>query len=307
MTYKDNFVAEVKCNGKILRIKDGAVHLPFGSEYTLLLKNLNSRKASVTVHIDGQDVLDYSSLILEPNSSTELEGFLSGTVARNRFTFIQKTKQVQDHRGDRVDDGLVRVEFAFEKPRPEVVKKTVVHDHHHHDHHYHDYYYPRPLPYPRFHWNYNDWFTGDSTVKYGSSGGTSSLSADQTSFTNSNGEELMGVKAENCVRGLGNQSVNVNMAQMVQTDSLGVESLGQPLDDEGITVKGLECHQSFRYGAIGELEQAQVITIQLRGISGSGTKVQQSVTVSTKLQCSTCGTKSKSSFKYCPTCGTFLE
>ena len=254
--------------------------------------------------------MDYNSLILEPNSSTELEGFLSGTVARNRFKFIQKTKQIQDHRGDRVDDGLIRVEFAFEKPRPEVVKKTIIHDHHHHDHHHHhhDYYYPRP--YPRFHWNYNDWFTGDSTVKYGSSG-TSSLSADQATFTNSGGdvegsggEELMGTKAENCVRGLGDQSVNVNM---VQVDSLGVESLGLPLDDEGITVKGFECHQSFRYGAIGELEQAKVITIQLRGISGSGTKVQQSVTVSTKLQCSTCGTKSKSSFKYCPTCGTALE
>ena len=77
MTYKDNFVVEVKCNGKIMRVRDGAVHLPYGSEYTLLLKNLNSRKASIKIHIDGQDVLDYSSLILQPNSTTELEGFLS--------------------------------------------------------------------------------------------------------------------------------------------------------------------------------------------------------------------------------------
>ena len=190
MTYKDNFVAEVKCNGKILRIKDGAVHLPFGSEYTLLLKNLNSRKASVRVHIDGQDVLDYSSLILEPNSSTEIEGFLSGTVARNRFKFIQKTKQVQDHRGDKIDDGLVRVEFAFEKARPEVVKKTIIHDHHHHDHHHHhhDYYYPRP--YPNIHWNYGDWFTGDSTIKYGTAL-SSSDGTEQMTYTNS-GDEVMG-------------------------------------------------------------------------------------------------------------------
>ena len=187
MTYKDNFVTEVKCNGKILRVRDGAVHLPFGSEYTLLLKNLNSRKASVTVHIDGQDVLDYNSLILEPNSSTELEGFLSGTVARNRFKFIQKTKEVQDHRGDKIGDGLVRVEFAFEKPRPEVITKKVIHEHEHHGHHHHhDYYYPRPYYYPGpFRWNYNDWFTGDSTIKYG--GSTSSLSADvsNVTFTNS--------------------------------------------------------------------------------------------------------------------------
>ena len=284
MTYKDNFVAEVIYNGKILRIKDGAVNLPYGSEYTLLLKNLNSRKASVKVSIDGQDVLDYASLILEPNSSTELEGFLSGTIAKNHFRFIHKTKEIQEHRGDRVDDGLIRVEFAFEKPTPEVLNRQIITEHH--DVYHHNYF-------PRFQWNHNDWFVGDSTVKYGSTGD----GVDQMSYTNSGGE-VKGM-AENNARG-----INVNM---VQTEQLGVESLGQPLDDEGITVKGSECHQSFRYGAIGALEQSQVITIQLKGISGSGAQVQKPVTVSAKLECSTCGTKSKSSFKYCPSCGTYLE
>ena len=119
MTHKDYFIVEVKYQGKILRMKDGAFYLPFWSEYSIFLKNLNSRRASVKVHVDGQDALDYSSLILEPNTSTELQGFLSGTVARNRFKFIQKTKQIQEHRGDRIDDGMIRVEFAFEKPKPE--------------------------------------------------------------------------------------------------------------------------------------------------------------------------------------------
>ncbi|MHA1816161.1 MAG: hypothetical protein ACTSX1_09165 [Candidatus Heimdallarchaeaceae archaeon] len=286
MTYKDNFVVEVKCNGKIMRVKDGAVYLPYGSEYTLLIKNLNSRKASVKIHIDGQDVLDYSSLILEPNSSTELEGFLRGSVANNRFKYIHKTKEIQEHRGDRVDDGLIRVEFAFEKVRPDVIKKQIITEHHDVYHH----------SYPPFHWNHNDWFSGDSAIKYGV--------CDNFTMTNSAGDNLKGVTAENCAsRGIETaESIN-----FVQQDSLGVESLGQPLDDEGITVKGSECHQSFRYGSIGELEQSQVITIQLKGMSGGGAKVQQPVTVQTKLQCSTCGTKSKSSSKYCSNCGTYLE
>ncbi len=291
MTYKDNFVAEVKCNGKILRIRDGAVNLPYGSEYTLLLKNLNSRKVSVKVHIDGQDVLDYSSLILDPNSSSELEGFLSGIVAKNHFKFIHKTKQIQEHRGDKIDDGLIRVEFAFEKPTPEVIKKTIIHEHHE----YYDHYHHRPRPF--YHWNYGDWFNGVSDVKYGSTG------EDQTTFTSGDAPNN-GVVASNCVRGINEQSVNVNM---VQSSSLGIESLGQPLDDEGITIKGSECNQSFRYGIIGELEQSQVITIQLKGMSGGGVQVQQPLSVNTKLQCMTCGTKSKSSFKYCPSCGTYLE
>jgi hypothetical protein len=283
MTYKNNFVAEVKCNGKILRIIDGAVHLPYGSEYTILLKNLDSRKVSVRVHIDGQDVLNYSSLILEPNTSSDLVGFLSGTVAKNRFKFIHKTKQIQEHRGDKIDDGLIRVEFAFEKPAPEVIKKTIINEYH------------RCYPTRPYHWNYNHWFTGDSDAIY-------TGAANQTTFSNSGGSEVVGITAENCARGINEQNIN-----MVQHDSLGVESLGQPLDDEGITVKGSECYQSFRYGMIGELEQAQVITIQLKGMSGSGSQVQQPVTVKTKLQCPTCGIKSKSSFKYCPSCGTYLE
>lgn len=280
MTYQDNFVVEVKCDGKIMRVRDGAVHLPFGSEYTLLLKNLNSRKASIKIHIDGQDVLDYSSLILQPNSTTELEGFLRGSIARNRFKFIQKTKQIQDHRGDKIDDGLIRVEFAFEKPKPEILTKTIIHDHHHHDHH---------------HWNYGNWFTGDSTVRYGSAMG---ISDDNIQATYSN-------NAGDMVRGM--SSGPVESINMVQVDSLGVEANSQPLADEGITVKGSECDQFFRYGSIGELEQSKVITIQLRGTTAGGVQVQQPVTVKTKLECSSCGTKSKSSFKFCPNCGTFLE
>ena len=126
MTYADKFVVEVKQNGKILRIKNGAVYLPFGSEYSIFLKNLNSKRASVNISIDGEDVLDNNSLVLDANSSTELEGFLRGNTAKNRFRFINKTKEISEHRGDRADDGLLRVEFAFEKPQPEPwIMKTI--------------------------------------------------------------------------------------------------------------------------------------------------------------------------------------
>lgn len=281
MTYKDHFVVEVKCNGKFLRVKDGAVYLPFGSEYTLLLKNLNSKKASVKVHIDGQDALDYSSLIISGNAQAELEGFLSGTVARNKFKFINKTKEIQEHRGDKADDGIIRVEFAFEKPKP----KTVIHDHHehHHHHHHHDHNYWHWWPYT---------YTADpspnkDTIRYASSTGEKSNLGDIQAFNAS-----------------GDMSRSVSN---VVEDSLGVESLGSPLNDEGITVKGSECYQSFRYGSIGELEQSEVIIIQLKGLAQTGTTVEKPVTVKTKLECPTCGTKSKSSFKFCPNCGTFLE
>jgi hypothetical protein len=129
MTYKDQFVVEVKVNGKILRVRNDEVFLPFGSEYSLLLKNLNSSRASVKVSIDGSDTLDGHSVVVGSNQTVELEGFLKGSTAKNRFRFINKTKEIQDYRGDKIEDGLIRVEFAFEDRNP-LFDNTIYHHHH---------------------------------------------------------------------------------------------------------------------------------------------------------------------------------
>ena len=116
MVFKNNFVAVVVTDNKILREHDGVVTLPFGADYSLKLKNLNAQKALVSVTIDGKDVLSGSKLIIHPNNETMLGGFLDGSEVRNRFRFIQKTEQIVKHRGDRVDDGIIRVEYRFEEP-----------------------------------------------------------------------------------------------------------------------------------------------------------------------------------------------
>lgn len=288
MTYQDQFVAEVKCNGRILRIRDDSVYLPFGSEYSLLLKNLNSRRASVKIHIDGEDVLGGSSLVLGPNESTELEGFLSGNVARNRFRFIQKTKEIQDYRGDKIDDGFIRIEFAFEKEKPEIIKRSIITEehehHHHHHHHHHDFRYYQPFTY--YGWN-------DVTYTSNSGGGGG---------TQSSAEPISAEK-------LSSESVKMSNSLLhSSTRDLGVEVFDStPLEDEGITVKGSECNQMFRYTTVGELEQAKTIIIRLKGTTKNETVVEEPITTRTKLKCSTCGKNSRSSFKYCPNCGTYLE
>lgn len=129
--YSNKLTVALKHNGKILRERSGYVFLPFGCEYSLLVKNLNTRKVSVNISIDGEDVLNNKSLLVYPDRETELKGFMDGMTARNKFKFIQKTKEISDYRGDRIDDGLIRVEFAFEKEKPEIV-------HHHHRHHHDD-------------------------------------------------------------------------------------------------------------------------------------------------------------------------
>jgi len=259
MTYKNRFVAEIKLDGKILRLKNETVYLPFGSEYSLMLKNMNARRASVSISIDGQDVLDGNSLIIDPNETTELMGFLRGAITTNRFRFIPKTKKIQDHRGDKIEDGLVRIEFAFEKSKPEPwIAQTIqeVHNHYHN------------IPYVYYGDN-SDW-----TVTYNSN----------------SGGNLTG-------NPINNQTFNCNVENLAVT----------PNQDEGITVKGSQVDQRFNYASMGELEEPEVIVIKLCGIKGSGTKVSKPLTVKTKLTCSSCGTKSKSLFQFCPNCGTYLD
>lgn len=266
MVYQNQFVAEIKYNGKILRMKDGFVSLPFGSEYSLLLKNLSSRNALVNISIDGQDVLDNSSIIINANTENELRGFLKGNVATNSFKFIKKTEEIQNHRGDRIDDGIVRIEYAFEKDVPKVdllLEKKDIEHHHHHYHHRH------------YHWNYDNWFTGDSGKYY-------------STLNNSDGVSS---------RGIFNDQNVVSSNYVYHT----------PQQDEGITVKGSQISQHFNFASIGETDPSQVIIIRLRGVNSYGTPLQTPLTVKDKIQCSSCGRKSKSSFKYCPNCGTFLE
>lgn len=66
--FNANFVVEVKCEGKILTDYYGKVYLPFDSEYSLVFRNLDTRRAVVRVHIDGDDVLYGKQLICQGNS-----------------------------------------------------------------------------------------------------------------------------------------------------------------------------------------------------------------------------------------------
>jgi len=246
MAYRKNFVVAVKHRGRILREIDEVVTLPFGSEYSILLKNKDSRKAVATIEIDGVDVVDGKRLIVDPNSTIELKGFMKGSSVRNKFKFIEKTKEISNYRGDRIDDGLVRVEFWFEKEKLEIPDIKYNND---------NIWYSSPMP-PTF--------------------GPQSLYNTTT---------------------IGN-SISAS-ARLTKCCS----------NDNGITVKGSETHQGFSMGVTDTLEnKSTVITINLRGLNKRTNKViKKAVGVKTRLVCSTCGSKSKSSAKFCRSCGTYIQ
>lgn len=124
MMYNSKLVASIKTNGKILREFKDTVYIPFGSEYSILLKNLNTVRALVHVYIDGEDQVP-GGLVLHPGQECDLERSIKSNnfTEGNRFKFIERTGAVEDHRGIKLEDGLIRVEYQFEKVYP---KQSIV-------------------------------------------------------------------------------------------------------------------------------------------------------------------------------------
>ena len=95
MMYKENLVASIKVKGKILREFKDTVYIPFASEYTILLKNLNTVRAIVNVYIDGENAVP-GGLVIDPGRSVDLERWIkNGNLTEgNRFKFIERTAKI---------------------------------------------------------------------------------------------------------------------------------------------------------------------------------------------------------------------
>lgn len=279
MMYSNKFVATIKNNGKVLREHGDTVYLPFGCEYSVLLKNLNSVRADVKISIDGVDVLNGSSLVVNPNSDIEIERFLKDLDKGNRFKFIERTDSVEQHRGVGAADGLVRIEYRFEKP-----------------------YVPQVRP---------GWIYDDSPWKTTYGGGYSTTGVSRS--LHNVGGALRGVdysKGE-AVKAVAMNAVNSYCADngIVAQSAIhdGMATMDCSFNDAGITVPGSESHQKFRTVSSFPLEaQTHVIVLQLKGETEYN-KVTKPVTVKSKPKCVTCGKLNKANAKFCSNCGTALE
>ena len=268
--YQEKMVVCLKNNGKILREKEGIIQIPFGSDYSIYIKNLESRKAKVKISIDGVDVLNGQSLLVNPNETTELEGFLSDCTAKNKFKFIPNTKEISEYRGNKIDDGLIRIEFWYEKLKPITQQINQVFN---------------PI---------NPWVTYKQPI----------YDYNPTWITVTSNTTPKSVQTD-CLRSLNNNICQTSFT--AQNCSLN-NSVNLKSFDEGITVKGEEINQEFKYGNIGVLEEnSHVIILKLQGFNDIGDKVEKIVTVNDKLQCRICGKVSGSSSKFCDRCGSYLE
>ena len=94
--YQNKLAVAIKSSGKVLREFEDNVYLPFSTEYSIFIKNKNSVRASVKIEIDGVDVTQGVSLVVNPNDEIELERFIkNGNLnSGNRFKFIERTSAI---------------------------------------------------------------------------------------------------------------------------------------------------------------------------------------------------------------------
>lgn len=272
MMYSNKLVASLKANGKILREFKDTVYIPFGSEYSFLLKNLHTTRAVVNIFIDGTDIVE-GGLVLDPGREVDLERYVkSGNLsAGNKFKFIERTAAIEDGpRGVKLEDGLVRIEFQYEKPYVPPVSRG--------------------------------WITASGST-FGSTISTSyNVNGAMRGVDFSQNGQIMAQAASASVdkycadNGIGN------------TSELHDGSATMDWCDVGITVPGSRSEQKFQTVTMGTMEaEKHSMVIKLLGETPDNKPVLQPVTVERKLECVTCGKKNKAHSKFCVECGTALE
>lgn len=267
--YNENLAIAVKSQGKVLKEFKDIVYLPFGAEYSLLVKNLNSKKVAVRISIDGVSVTDGIDLIVEPNSKMDLKRFIkNGNLDKgNKFKFIERTDQIEKHRGIEIEDGLIRVEYQFEQPVS---------------------YYPT--------YTTATWTTGSPWYNYnGTSSGYNSYGLPVNNIGAVGSQSFGSVNVANSSGGSRGTSAGAPTTNTTSTH------------DAGITVPGGVSNQTFYQALSFALENAKhVMVLKLMGATNKR-PVVKAITVKSKQECVTCGRKNKMFAKFCMDCGTALE
>lgn len=271
MVYSEKFVAVLVVDGKILReIRTNGndeVRIPFGTEYSIRFKNLNSTRVAVSVHVDGDDTLDGSKLVINPNEEHELKGFMQGGSVRNRFKFIEKTNKISEYRGDHIDDGIIRIEYQFEK-KPQLNK-----------HYDPPKVWPSPYPHP-----YDPW--GPYKVTY----------TERTDSFWSNPNSQIGLQKLK-----DNKQISFNSSILRGRDKEGITVKGSQTHQAYSTtwlgaMEEAKHVITFHLKGVVESDKARK----------KAARVVEPLYTRTKITCPTCGTKSKSDCRFCSDCGTSL-
>ena len=292
MMYNKKLVASIKANGKILREFKDTVYIPFGSEYSFLIKNLNTVRAVVNVFVDGENAVP-GGLVIDPGRSVDLERWIkNGNLKEgNKFKFIERTSAIENGpRGIKLEDGIVRIEYQFEIPRPVINMPT--------------------WTTTTTTWNTQPWYstTATNTGVSGSLGDRFSVTASGATYSTNVGGVMRGVDFSKGEATKASAAAFINQVAPQSSELHDGSATMDSYNDVGITVQGSKSEQRFTETTVGTLESTvHNIVLHLVGDLGNNKPVEKPVTVKAKQKCDTCGKVNKTHAKFCVECGTALE
>lgn len=267
MMYNSKLAVALKSHGQVLREFGETVYVPFGSEYSVFIKNMNSVRALVSVEIDGEDVGDGTQFVIDANSDVDLQRFIkNGNLYEgNSFKFIERTENIEDHRGVGIEDGLVRVEFQFER-KPTYYRVGNLHGS------WEGQYHPSTPIDP---WRHYPDVTFTSTAE-----------------TVCSSSAAIGAVNVNHVAG----EPTMDWHETPQENDAGITVPGSLNDQQFHSVASFPVES-----------ETHVIVLKLLGQTEDNVRVRKAVTVKRKLTCTSCGLRNKATAKFCIECGTSLQ
>jgi hypothetical protein len=277
MMYNNKLVASIRANGKILREFKDTVYIPFGSEYSILLKNLNTVRALINIYIDGDNVVP-GGLVLNAGQEIDLQRAIRNNNLNegNKFKFIERTGNIEQHRGVKLEDGLIRVEYQFEK----IFKRQ-----------------------DGIQWNniklggqpyYGDptWTVNNAVLRGSSADVTPSYMKGTVSCAD------FSYTSDSMV--MGSAALSASAASMQSFNAA-------PQNETGITVAGSKSEQKFVTVSNFTCEPEKYsIVLKLLGETADNKEIREPITVKAKPKCTTCGKQNKATAKFCSECGTAL-
>ena len=270
MMYSNRAACAIRVNGKVLREFKDTVYIPFGAEYSILIKNLNTKRAIFNIYIDGDNIVP-NGLVLNAGQEIDLERAIrnNNLSEGNRFKFIERTGDIEEHRGIKLEDGLIRIEYQFERE------------------------YPKPIYSPPYVMGQPYWEHTPLMRSYNSVSADASYQVPKGTTTS--------IQASAAV---GNMAVGSAMNASASMQSFNAV----PQNDAGITVPGSKSEQKFKTVSNFALDpEKHSMIIKLLGETADNKPVVAPVTVKHKPKCVTCGTTNKATAKFCHKCGTALE
>ena len=276
--YNNKAAVAIKVNGKTLREFKDTVYIPFGSEYSLLIKNLNTVRAIFNVYIDGDNIVP-GGLVLNAGQEIDLQRAIrNGNLSEgNALKFIERTGNIEQHRGVKLEDGLIRVEYQFEK----IFKRQ-----------------------DGIQWNniklggqpyYGDptWTVNNAVLRGSSADVTPSYMKGTVSCAD------FSYTSDSMV--MGSTALSASAASMQSFNAA-------PQNETGITVAGSKSEQKFVTVSNFTCEpEKHNIILKLLGETDDNKAIRQPITVKSKPKCNTCGKQNKATSRFCGECGTALE